>query len=209
MDKETIKNERIIIIGVGGTGSFLVELLSCLGARNVMLIDGDIVEKRNLLRQNFSEEHIGKSKAKVLAERYDYEHYDTWYDGSEKQPGVLISCVDNNEARRAIRKQQNQFKLFCANETFDAEAYWGINETYKYCYRAFDEEYDEAPDQGHCNDETADPQTKVANLMSASFAIMLLLKLNKKLFMERNHVHGIMHRSSGGHLNSFRIGDIC
>lgn len=66
---------KIVMLGCGGTGGHaaphLYRLLYALD-RNVRFIiaDGDIVEQKNLVRQNFIEADLGQNKAKVLAERY-------------------------------------------------------------------------------------------------------------------------------------------
>lgn len=68
---------KIIIIGCGGTGSRLVPLLSqfiktCNWVSNpeMVLIDDDVVETKNLARQNFIKPDVDKYKAVVLANRY-------------------------------------------------------------------------------------------------------------------------------------------
>lgn len=75
---------HVIVIGCGGTGSRLVPLLTqfmrSISAQHnpqgwvpdatIHLIDGDVVEQKNLLRQNFIESDVGKNKASVLAQRY-------------------------------------------------------------------------------------------------------------------------------------------
>lgn len=68
---------KIMIVGCGGTGSRLVPLLgqflkTCAWIINpeILLIDDDIVEEKNLLRQNFISPDVGKYKAEVLAQRY-------------------------------------------------------------------------------------------------------------------------------------------
>lgn len=66
---------KIVMIGAGGTGGHiaphLYRLLYAL-ERPVQFIvcDGDIVEEKNLVRQNFTEADLGQNKAKVVAERY-------------------------------------------------------------------------------------------------------------------------------------------
>ena len=68
---------NVIVIGCGGTGSrvipwiaqYLATLPSTLSP-TLTLIDGDIVEPKNLSRQNFIQEDVGLNKAVVLAERY-------------------------------------------------------------------------------------------------------------------------------------------
>lgn len=68
---------KILIIGCGGTGSRLVPLLAqfvkaCpwVHEPEMTLVDDDIVEDKNLLRQNFISTDVGKYKAEVLAQRY-------------------------------------------------------------------------------------------------------------------------------------------
>ena len=36
----------------------------------ILVCDGDVVEEKNLIRQNFVEQDVGRNKAQVLAERY-------------------------------------------------------------------------------------------------------------------------------------------
>ena len=74
-----LKEFNIIIVGVGGTGGYVVRDLQrfiySLGKRvhdiklNLHLVDPDIVEMKNLLRQNFSPTDLGKPKAEVTAIR--------------------------------------------------------------------------------------------------------------------------------------------
>lgn len=66
---------KIVMLGAGGTGGHiaphLYRLLFSL-ERDVRFIiaDGDLVEEKNLIRQNFIHADLGENKAKVLAERY-------------------------------------------------------------------------------------------------------------------------------------------
>lgn len=66
-----------IIIGCGGTGSRLVPLVAqfiktCkwIIDPEIVLVDFDTVEEKNLSRQNFIHQDVGKNKAEVLAGRY-------------------------------------------------------------------------------------------------------------------------------------------
>jgi molybdopterin/thiamine biosynthesis adenylyltransferase len=65
------------LVGAGGTGSRFLPLLAqflkttpWLQSPNVIVIDHDVVEEKNLVRQNFIKPDIGRPKAVVLAERY-------------------------------------------------------------------------------------------------------------------------------------------
>lgn len=67
----------IFIIGCGGTGGYVVRdlaryisTLSYASKTIMVLMDGDTVEQRNTIRQNFITKDVGKNKAEVLATRY-------------------------------------------------------------------------------------------------------------------------------------------
>jgi molybdopterin/thiamine biosynthesis adenylyltransferase len=130
----------IILVGAGGTGSRLMSPMAqlartCITKFNpaawlsqlpIFVIDGDVVEEKNLTRQNFIPKDVGKNKALVVASRYSnafgipiYGSPDfvTTKGGALPQfaglpPGVnfnfnnsiLILAVDSADARREILK---------------------------------------------------------------------------------------------------------
>lgn len=66
---------KVIMLGAGGTGAHiaphLYRLLYALDRPVKFIIcDGDKVEPKNLIRQNFTQADLGENKAKVIAERY-------------------------------------------------------------------------------------------------------------------------------------------
>ena len=66
---------KVIMLGAGGTGGYiaphLYRLLHTLERPvKVIIADGDTVEQKNLVRQNFITSDLGRNKAQVLAERY-------------------------------------------------------------------------------------------------------------------------------------------
>lgn len=74
---DTGNSLQVHVVGCGGAGARVVgPLLQSLprahreGGAIVHLWDGDVVETRNLLRQNFCADDVGCNKAEVLAERY-------------------------------------------------------------------------------------------------------------------------------------------
>ena len=67
---ETIKKQKILLVGVGGVGGFALESLIRLGFQNITIVDADIIEESNLNRQIIStEDNLGKSKVEVAKER--------------------------------------------------------------------------------------------------------------------------------------------
>ena len=123
---------KIIMLGAGGTGGHiaphLYRLLHTLERPvKIIIADGDIVEEKNLVRQNFISADMGRNKAQVLAERYasafgmEVQYLPEFIENEEKlmelvRPDfgldynyylysqidgitILIGAVDNNKSR--------------------------------------------------------------------------------------------------------------
>lgn len=117
-------NIVLTLIGCGGTGSWLAPSLARIACvlreqdKNVQLtfIDPDHVEDKNIPRQNFCAAEIGANKAQTLAARFSAAwgleiHYlteafkadtSTIRHRMDNHLEVLIGCVDNARARKAI-----------------------------------------------------------------------------------------------------------
>ncbi|MFH1031084.1 MAG: ThiF family adenylyltransferase [Chloroflexota bacterium] len=103
----------VVICGCGGTGGFVAESMARLLPKQaeLILVDFDRVEERNLIRQNFFKEDIGKYKSLALAERLTRQFdrpvsYSTLYvqDLSTMKRSIIIGCLDNGIARAAIAR---------------------------------------------------------------------------------------------------------
>lgn len=121
----------VIIIGCGGVGSFLAPSISLLvGAHYVRLVDGDTLEVKNLNRQLFGQESIGKNKASELAKKYGCEATPDFYSYGQTAhdpDDVLICVVDNHPARNDVLRACDAYgccAIIAANETHSAEAYY-------------------------------------------------------------------------------------
>lgn len=67
---EKIKKTKILLLGVGGVGSFAFEALVRMGIENIIIVDNDVFELSNLNRQLYAlKETINKSKVDVCAFR--------------------------------------------------------------------------------------------------------------------------------------------
>jgi len=115
-------NFRTLVVGCGGTGSFVAEGLCRIlqSDQPLLLIDPDRVEPHNLLRQNYYEGDVGKFKSQALAERlarqygrrvsysvypFNRELYGDSLGGGLYEVitnGIIIGCVDNAAARAEI-----------------------------------------------------------------------------------------------------------
>jgi len=124
-----VERLTVVLVGVGGTGSALAPALARLAyllrgkgvALEMLFVDHDTIEHRNVLRQNYSEFEVGYPKADALSFRlsavfglriatvtapFSAERFDEWTAGCERRAGanLLISAVDNHLARREIAK---------------------------------------------------------------------------------------------------------
>ena len=67
---ERLQSSNILIVGLGGVGSFAAEFLVRSGIGNLTIVDGDIVDITNINRQLPAlSSTIGKNKTDVVAER--------------------------------------------------------------------------------------------------------------------------------------------
>ena len=127
---------KIILLGAGGTGAYIAPHLyriACTLERGIraIIVDGDVVEDKNLIRQNFASCDVGENKAKVIAERYsgtfgiETEYRPDFIENEESlrqlvEPEyyrrnnypyintpefvILIGAVDNNRSRQMCHK---------------------------------------------------------------------------------------------------------
>ena len=69
-DQLRLLKAKVCIVGLGGLGGFVTELLARIGVGTLTLVDGDLFEDSNLNRQLLSSENrIGTAKAAVAADR--------------------------------------------------------------------------------------------------------------------------------------------
>lgn len=122
-ESRLIRYEReatIVLVGCGGTGGFLAEAVCRLligRPAQLFLVDPDRVEPHNVARQAFDRRDVGRFKAQVLAERlarrfgrevgysvlpYDRELHAQVFGNADSRLNLLLGCVDNAAARRAI-----------------------------------------------------------------------------------------------------------
>lgn len=114
---------KIFQAGCGGTGGHLIPILSKF-INNIKdkkgidiaysIYDADIVEEKNLIRQNFFKDDVGEYKAEVLGERYSVDDYNTIFlttdtidfDAIEPSDGVniIIGCTDSVKFRLDVIK---------------------------------------------------------------------------------------------------------
>lgn len=69
-DQIKLADSRVCVIGCGGLGGYVIEMLARLGVGYLTLVDGDVFDETNLNRQVLSTEaNLGALKARVASER--------------------------------------------------------------------------------------------------------------------------------------------
>lgn len=67
---EKLQNANLLVIGLGGVGSFAAEFLARAGVGHMTIVDGDVVDITNINRQLPAlHSTIGKSKVELVGER--------------------------------------------------------------------------------------------------------------------------------------------
>lgn len=161
---------KIIVLGAGGTGGYVIPHLYRLGYSSnrhirVIVCDGDVVEEKNLIRQNFVEQDVGRNKAQVLAERYsaafgiacEYRPNfiekkeelmylttpdftaNSWRGIPETQRVILLGCVDNNKSRQLCHsvfyKQKDLVYIDSGNGEHTGQVVCGVRQNGRTTYK--------------------------------------------------------------------------
>jgi len=128
---EDIRAKTVIVVGVGGVGSVTAEMLTRCGIGKLILFDYDKVEMANMNRLFFQPHQSGQSKVAaaaqtlqninpdVVIETHNYnitlvENFDHFLaqmtNGSLTggKVDLVLSCVDNFEARMSINQACNE-----------------------------------------------------------------------------------------------------
>lgn len=105
--------QRIAIVGVGGTGSYILDLIAKVPVKEIHLYDGDLFRQHNAFRAPGA---AGEDELDVLKVEYFGEKYSKMHNGIYQHPyfieestlselddkSVVFLCVDNNDIRKLI-----------------------------------------------------------------------------------------------------------
>lgn len=103
------------VVGCGGLGGWIIEILARAGVGRLILVDGDVFDENNLNRQLYAtEENIGEPKAAAAAARVGrvnssviVECHEIFINESNglniiSPAGVVLDALDNNVGRREV-----------------------------------------------------------------------------------------------------------
>lgn len=95
----TLLGKRVLVVGCGGLGGHLIDMLARIGVGSLRVVDGDVFEPSNLNRQLLSEVPLlGVSKAKAAAAKI-----------SRINPEISVEAVDSFLTEKNVRR----LLLFC------------------------------------------------------------------------------------------------
>lgn len=96
---KALREKRVLVVGCGGLGGHLIDMLCRIGAGAIRAVDGDVFEPSNLNRQLLAEVPLlGVSKARAAAARV-----------SRVNPEVEIEAVEEYMSEANVRR----LLLFC------------------------------------------------------------------------------------------------
>jgi hypothetical protein len=100
---------KVLVIGVGGIGSFLVQYLDKVNLYNIDIADPDRVEKKNIPYQNFSGD-IGELKVISMIKRFKSiktaHQFPVLTEFQIQGYDLVVCCVDNLDARRLLYRSK-------------------------------------------------------------------------------------------------------
>ena len=110
-----LRSKRILVVGCGGLGGHIIDMLARIGIGSLRVVDGDVFEDTNLNRQLLSQVPLlGVSKAKAAAEHVARVNPQVQVDavcdylGEENADALVEDCdivldaLDNIASRRIL-----------------------------------------------------------------------------------------------------------
>lgn len=109
---EKIKEQEVVLAGLGGIGSWCALLLSRLDIRYLVLYDDDVVDSVNLAGQFYKKSQIKQLKASVISTAvreysnyYNCNAYKSKFKSNSPATEIMICGFDNMEARKIFYRR--------------------------------------------------------------------------------------------------------
>jgi len=106
-----LQNSKILILGVGGVGSYALDCLYRSGVSDITILDYDVFDETNQNRQ-IGSEAIGESKIDTLAKLYPgiqtihQQMTMVWVDGFDFEPyDIVIDAADTTKVKIEVAKK--------------------------------------------------------------------------------------------------------
>ena len=116
-ETEQLRNKRVAVVGLGGLGGYVTELLARVGVGAILGFDDDTVSESNLNRQLFAtEEGVGRPKAEEAARRIAAVNSQTAFTAHRVRVteenavsclrgcDAVVDCCDSIETRLVLER---------------------------------------------------------------------------------------------------------
>lgn len=111
-DFDKLQNAKIILLGVGGVGSFCLDCLVRSGITDITIVDFDVYDESNQNRQMWSELHLGESKVEALQKHYPHAKIinvridEQWvWDFDFDEYDLVLDAIDDTKAKLALAQK--------------------------------------------------------------------------------------------------------
>lgn len=126
-----LENANIILLGVGGVGSFCLDCLYRSGVKNITIVDFDRYDDTNQNRQMWSELHEGEVKVEALKTHYPNLNIintridEQWVWDFDFEPyDLVLDAIDDTKAKLALAQKcyKKLISSFGSAKRIDASA---------------------------------------------------------------------------------------
>lgn len=111
-DFEKLRHARVLLLGVGGVGSFCLDCLVRSGLNDITIVDFDTYDESNQNRQLWSEHHLGESKVQALKTHYPQIRViekridEAWIAEFDFEPyDLVLDAIDDTKAKLALAQR--------------------------------------------------------------------------------------------------------
>ncbi len=111
-DFDKITSAKILLLGVGGVGSFCLDCLHRNGVHDITIIDFDSYDMSNQNRQMWSELHEGESKVEAMQKHYpqikimEMKITPEWVEAFDFEPyDLVLDAIDDIHAKLALAQK--------------------------------------------------------------------------------------------------------
>ena len=182
--QEKVRKSVFVIVGMGGTGGFMLENLLRAGAENLVVFDHDRFELSNFNRQALATDefldmpkvHAAVSRAKAINKSIKLRTFAHFDDNSDVDADLLLDGTDNVKTKLAIAKLASLKKVpfvFCSASS--SRGIVSVFTTYRF-EKAFQLPKDEnsLANYASCSSIIC-PAASLAGTLAASQAINLVI----------------------------------
>ncbi len=111
-DFEKLQEAKILLLGVGGVGSFCLDCMVRSGFGHITIVDYDTYDETNQNRQMWSELHEGEVKVEALQQHYPNIQIinaridEAWVEGFDfSEYDLVLDAIDDTRAKLAIAQK--------------------------------------------------------------------------------------------------------